>query len=224
MLFFEIGNKDNLFEYGEETEFEIRKAKGEFKGKLFYNFNKWKADVEKDKEYQKLKAVNSLLWSEKLSYEFREKVFEVAEKLEMDPNHLLLVMNLESAGTWDPGVQNPNTNATGLIQIMPFNVGWLGTTIEELKNMSQVEQMDYVYKYLKRHKGKMTDLTKAYLAVFSPAYMNKDPNFVLYETPSNAYELNKGLDVNKNGKIEKSEIIQKFRIRNPEQMKQIGLY
>jgi hypothetical protein len=49
----------------------------------------------------------------------------------------------------------------------------LNTTITKLKNMTALEQLDYVEKYFMPHKGKLKTLEDVYLAVFSPAFIGK---------------------------------------------------
>ncbi len=62
--------------------------------------------------------------------EFKEKVLEISDKLQMDPDDLMAVMAFESG--FDPALVHKKTKATGLIQLMPTNAEWLGTSIEEL--------------------------------------------------------------------------------------------
>src|SRR5690606_16638019 len=92
-----------------------------------------------------------LIYEEKIprSYrsEFVSELKRYCEMLGANPNWLMQVINFESAGTFSPSIQNPVTNATGLIQFMPSTAEWLGTTIWHLKNMTAVNQLKYVYTY-----------------------------------------------------------------------------
>ena len=57
--------------------------------------------------------------------------------------------------TFSPSIRNKGTKATGLIQFMPKTAIGLGTTIDELAGMTQVQQMDYVYTYFKSYTGRL---------------------------------------------------------------------
>ena len=50
---------------------------------------------------------------------FINKVILISQKLDIDPNWLMAVMNLETGGTFSPSIQNKSTGATGLIQFIP---------------------------------------------------------------------------------------------------------
>ena len=133
--------------------------------------------------------------------DFGQKVFSVAAALKMPPSVLMAIMYHESK--LSTTVQNPYTNATGLIQFMPATAKDLGITIDQLKNMTNVQQMDFVYKYLKRFTGKLNDITEAYLAVFYPEAMGKPDS---YTFPNYVYKVNKVLDENKDGILTKGDI------------------
>jgi hypothetical protein len=116
--------------------------------------------------------------------DFMDKVKEVANKLGVRPNALLAIMKKESG--LDPSVRNKiavkmgKPAAVGLIQFMPATARQLGTTTEELANMSAVDQMDYVYKYYKiNHAKPGMDAGDLYMLTFLPAYAGKDPKIVL---------------------------------------------
>ena len=51
----------------------------------------------------------------------------------------------------------------------------------------------------------MTDLPSAYMAVLWPKAVPQALSFVLFEAPSKAYKLNKGLDADDDGKVTKAE-------------------
>ncbi|MXC48523.1 hypothetical protein FQZ39_24915, partial [Escherichia coli] len=84
-----------------------------------------------------------IAWGAKVSREFKLKVIEVCERLEINPDYLMACMAFETGETFSPSVRNPNGSATGLIQFMSNTARALGTTINELASMTSVEQMDY---------------------------------------------------------------------------------
>ena len=126
----------------------------------------------------------------------------------MAESKLMGVMNSES-GINHKAV-NKKGNATGLIQFMPNTAKGLGTTIDKLKAMSAVDQLDYVEKYLKRQKqaagfaeNYQLSAGELYALVFLPARAKRS---ILTTQGEKYYSWNKGLDRNKDGKITKTEL------------------
>ena len=139
---------------------------------------------------------------------FIAKVIAVCNRLQIDPNWLMIVMRFESAGTFSASVKNPNAEAYGLIQFTNVGISGLGVTLAQLRAMDAVTQLDYVEKYLKPYVGKMTDLYGVYLAVFAPAYIGRPDAQKVYVSPSIQYTSNKPLDTNNDGIITVGEIKQ----------------
>lgn len=146
--------------------------------------------------------------------EFIQGVKNISKELEIDPNALMAVMYKESS--LNPAAQNPyifsdGGKATGLIQFIPSTAIQLGTTVDELKNMSNVEQLYYILKYYEPYKELLKADTlldqyyKLYLITFYPnagkvkgGTLTKNDNWTF---PSSVYVANKGLDTDKNGKL-----------------------
>ena len=146
---------------------------------------------------------------EHVTDEFKAKVYEVANKLGVWPEDLMAVMAFES---WlDPSTVN-SIGATGLIQFMPSTAASLGTSTYALSQMSAVEQMDYVYKYLSQF-GSLYTLEDIYMAILWPAAVGQSNDYVLWWGGSVEYNQNNGLDVNGDGKITKEEAAQKVKER-----------
>lgn len=150
---------------------------------------------------------------EKLTESFYEKINEIAKEINCDPADLLGVMHCESG--LQASAQNPSsTKATGLIQITEKTANALGTTVEDLKKMSAEDQLQYVKKYLvnaksiaKIGKDEKVDGATLYSLVFLPAYAKKD---VLTTKGESYYNANyRSLDVNKDGKIDKADLMAK---------------
>lgn len=155
---------------------------------------------------------DSIAYGQKVSPEFKTKVLEIAKELQMDPNDLMAVMAFESGGTFSPSVKNAaGSGATGLIQFMPSTAKSLGTTTEELSKMSATEQLDYVKKYLEPYKGKVHSIEDLYMTVLWPKGVGKSNDYVLFESGTTVYTQNKGLDLNKDGKITKEEAAAQVR-------------
>ena len=141
--------------------------------------------------------------------EFLTKVRKVSSKLNIDPNWLMGVMFIETAGTFSPAIQNNTTKATGLIQFMPSTASELGYSIDQLKQMTNVQQLDVVYAYLKRYRYKMRSFTDTYLAVFFPVAIGKDDDYVLQTSTLSAEKIasyNPLFDLDKNGQLTIGEI------------------
>ncbi len=148
--------------------------------------------------------------------EFKKKEIQISELLEINPDWLMLVFHIETAavkfGVINHRIQN-SIGATGLIQFLKSTAIALGTTTEALKKMSNVEQLDYVYKYLEPYAGKMKNFQDVYLAVFFPAAIGKPDSWVLQTKNLSAEKIasqNQLYDLNKDKKITVGEVKQKI--------------
>jgi len=137
--------------------------------------------------------------------DFNSKLQKISHELGVDANDLLAIMKLESGV--DPSRVNPLSNATGLIQFMPKTAHNLGTSVEELRGMTAVEQLDYVFKYFKMIGVKPgMDVGDLYLAVFYPAAIGKKDNHVISTAGKQIYNQNKVLDKNKDGTLTVADV------------------
>jgi murein DD-endopeptidase MepM/ murein hydrolase activator NlpD len=102
---------------------------------------------------------------------FAQKIKQVAANINADPIDLATLISFETAGTFSPSIRGPvvkdRGRAVGLIQFMPSTAAELGTTSEALAQMSQIEQMDYVQKYLIKRGFKGGGLKQLYSTVFA---------------------------------------------------------
>jgi len=155
--------------------------------------------------------------------DFNKKLDKIADALGVSSKNLLAIMKMESRV--DPAAVNKQSGATGLIQFMPDTARSLGTTVEALREMSAVEQLDYVYKYFKMVGVRPgMDLGDLYMAVFMPKFVGYPDDFVLGQQGGGkvpgtnlssdlVYKQNKGLDKNKDGSITVADVkssIQRF--------------
>lgn len=136
-----------------------------------------------------------LVWGGKVSCEFRKKVVKIANRLGKDPNLLMAGIALETGRTFSP-TAGKGTNFVGLIQFGLDAAQSVGTTLEELLKMKDIEQLDYVEKYLNKHKDRINTLTDFYLSILMPVDVGKgnQPNHVVFD---NKYPLK----YNKNGRL-----------------------
>ena len=146
--------------------------------------------------------------------QFINKVLSISEKLGIMPEWLMAVMYKESG--LNHRAYNPKGGATGLIQFMPATAHGLGTTTVNLSNMTNVEQLDYVYQYFKPYAKKIKNYPDLYVITFFPVAFGKPDNFV-FETKKLRADIiakyNPGIDLNKDLKITKSEFIE-YSYRN----------
>lgn len=150
-------------------------------------------------------------------WEFCAGVEEICNDLGIEMVWLMFVMYFESK--LNPKSVNPISGATGLMQFMPKTARSLGTTTEDLKNMSNLEQLKFVHAYLRRHKGKMKSWIDVYLAVFYPVAMGKGDSYTI--TRRIVAEQNPIFDLNGDKKIEVREIKEALRKRIPSKYKSL---
>ncbi len=140
--------------------------------------------------------------------QFIAKVRSIASKLFIDPNWLMAVMYKESG--LNHRAVNSHGGATGLIQFMPATATGLGTTTQSLLAMSNVDQLDYVYKYFQPYKLKILSYPDLYLITFFPAALSKPIDYIFQTTKLPAAvvaRFNPTIDINKDGTITMSEFI-----------------
>jgi hypothetical protein len=147
---------------------------------------------------------------------FAQKVTDVATALQCDPNWLMQVMKAESGLRSD--IQNTtyplhNGYATGLIQFTPDTAASLGTTTDDLKQMSRVDQMDYVQKYFSPYIGQLNSYFAIYLVTFFPAAISHvDDDTYIFQTnniaASSIAKSNPTIDINGDGQITMAEFKQ----------------
>lgn len=144
--------------------------------------------------------------------DFNKKVEKIASSLGVDSKDLIAIFKQESGV--NPAAVNPMSGATGLIQFMPDTAKRLGTSTQELKQMSAVDQLDYVYRYFKmvgvQPGMKLGDL---YMAVFMPKYVGAPDDTALGINGATGfsgkvYAQNKGLDKNRDGVITVADVKQ----------------
>ena len=143
-------------------------------------------------------------WSSKKSPEFVNKTVAIANELGANPNHLMAIMQFESG--LKASEVNRFSGATGLIQFMPSTARRLGTSTSALLAMTEIQQLDYVRKYLIPYKGKLNTLGDFYCSVLWPACVGSNDNSVLFRIGTIQYRQNNGFDRNRDGTITKAEI------------------
>ncbi|MBC9933319.1 transglycosylase SLT domain-containing protein [Chitinophaga qingshengii] len=135
--------------------------------------------------------------------QFFKRLAEIAGRLGIPSEWLQHVMYSES------GLSHIAVNsigAVGLIQFTRSTAKSLGTSADALLKMSNVQQLDYVEKYFKVQisvYGVPKSVVDCYILVFYPAMVRKGKDFAL---PDSMYASNKGMDMNKDGKITRDDV------------------
>ena len=164
-----------------------------------------------------------LLYEDKVKtnkVDFIKKVYDISSALGIEPEWLMQVFMYESG--LDHTAVNKTTNATGLIQFMPATATALNTTVEKLKAMTNVAQLDYVYLYLKNYAGKINSYIDLYFSVFFPAAMNKADDWVFQTSNLSASKIatqNPVFDLNKDGKLTVAEVREAMLKKVPSEWK-----
>lgn len=143
---------------------------------------------------------------------FAAKVIEISNKLGIDPNWLMMIMYFESGLSHI--IVNPMGGATGLIQFMPATARGLGTTTQALAAMTNVQQLDYVYKYFRLKAGQFKSGEDMYLYTFFISAVGKPDSWVIQSPTLSAQTVaryNMSLDLNKDGQITIGEWRQALR-------------
>lgn len=158
-----------------------------------------------------------------------EQSFELIEFLNtergmnINASDWFMFMALETGGTFDPSIANPNSQASSLIQFMRNTVTDINRVYGTNYSQSSIRDMpveellapdgpvaQYFMMWQDRKGADFDSVAKLYLAVAAPAHLDKPDNYVLYTGSTAA--ANPAWDVNDNGAIEKFEIGQAAEI------------
>lgn len=154
-----------------------------------------------------------IAWGAKVSQTFRDRVWWIADTLELNPDDLMACMAWESAESFRSDIRNAaGSGATGLIQFMPSTAVGLGTSTAKLAAMTPEDQLNYVYKYFRPYAGRLNNLGDIYMAILWPAGVGKSDDYVLWNkaTKPTTFRQNAGLDLNKDGNITRGECLKKI--------------
>lgn len=172
--------------------------------------------------YNKIRAYEPA-YSAKVSPEFLAKVKAWVGKKGYWPraaSDLMACIKFESAGTFSPTIQNKaGAQFFGLIQFGNAAAKDLGLTLDQIRAMSQLDQLDLVFKYFEmwERRGKVyRRLEDFYLTIFYPAAVGKGPDEVIFRRDSTdtmnakGYVQNKGFDAANTGVITVGQICERM--------------
>lgn len=157
----------------------------------------------------------NLPWGKRVSTLFLDKVLWIEKDLGLTADNLMNCMAFETGRTFSPKVKNPGSSATGLIQFMEATARRLGTTTAALSQMTAEFQLNFVWKYFNDYADRMNledwNLGDTYMAILWPAGIGKPGDHPIFvQGRGNAYAVNRGLDVNRDGTVTRDECISKI--------------
>lgn len=145
-----------------------------------------KEQPDKPISVEKVDAAESLMYYDHIDQnpkEFWAKVLDISDKIWIDPNWLMWVMYKESS------LDHTAENHIWSVWLIQFTrdkkwenfkiIDWKKYYFSDIKNMSNVDQLDLVYKYYKSYKHKINSYEDLYLATFYPVAMGKPDGFIL---------------------------------------------
>ena len=197
-----------LFNFGSSTQ--LSSAGFDFTKLFNFDASSFKFDFSNlsiSSSAQQTVAAGNCKPNVKLDKAFLNRVKQIAQRINCDYKDLLAVMNSESG--LKSNAQNKNGGASGLIQFMPKTAKALGTTTNALRDMTPLQQLDYVEKFYEKNirtfglTGRRLTAGDLYTLTFMPARVRGE---VLCKAGSKEYRANKGLDSNGDGMITKTEL------------------
>lgn len=146
-----------------------------------------------------------MIYSSILSDEQKAELRNVQKTFDWNDDqldYLIACMAFESG--LDPKARNKISGAVGLIQFMPTICKAYGTTAEEMRRKSFVEQLPYVIEHFKPYYKRTKTLSDMYMAILMPKFIGKPEDSPVFVN-GKQYEQNKGLDLNKDHVVTKQE-------------------
>ena len=184
-------------------------------------------DILKDKTFKLSGRSKDLIGDNK---QFLSGIQKIADKHNIKASELLGLIASESGFKGD--ALNKSTGAGGLIQFKPEIAKEFGTTVDDIRGMSLVDQLPLIDRYLSKNLPDNATTSQLYGSVFMPSYADKGPDFQLLgsgdqfddgeKINSNIrakYERNSGLDLDGDGFISVGEL--GSRIKN--KMSEFGI-
>ncbi len=129
-------------------------------------------------------------------YLLYDDLIRTANEIGIEPKWLLRIICRESSA--NTKAVNPFSGATGLIQWLPRTALSLGTTTNNLYEMSFSEQLVYVKKYFNmiNKTDQVNSFEDAYLIVFYPRAIGKPDHYVIGHKNSRIVKQNPGMSNN----------------------------
>jgi hypothetical protein len=134
----------------------------------------------------------------------------------------------ESGRSFRADVKNmAGSGATGLIQFMPGVATSLGTSVQDLEEMTPEQQLSWVERYFRPFTGKLHGISDLYMAILWPKAVGKPDTYVLFDSSDMEhparYRQNAGLDINHDGHVTKAEASAKVQGMRAEGMRPLNV-
>ena len=184
-------------------------------------------DILKDKTFKLSGRSKDLIGGNK---QFLSGIQKIADKHNIKAAELLGLIASESGFKGD--ALNETSGAGGLIQFKPEIAKEFGTTVDDIRGMSLVDQLPLIDRYLSKNLPDNATTSQLYGSVFMPSYADRGPDFQLLgsgdqfddgekinSTIRARYERNSGLDLDDDGFISVGEL--GSRIKN--KMSEFGI-
>lgn len=155
-----------------------------------------------------MQQTQPLAWGARVTPAFRARLFTLCDDFDWPEERaswLMAVMAFETGRTFSPTIRNPGSSAIGLIQFLGATAKYLGTSVTALARLSAEGQLYYVQRYLHPFASRIHDLDDLYMAVLWPAAVGKPSDSLLWRGGTPVFAANRGLDLDRNGRITKRE-------------------
>ena len=157
----------------------------------------------------------AILYQDKVSSGFKNKLLEISYNLGHDPNKLMAVFAQETGETFSPSIKSGD-GQVGLIQFTGTAIKQINSkfssdyTKATLVKMSAEDQLVVVQRYFQSINKTMVTIDDYALATFSPKNVGKTSSTVIYSKGSDRYTKNRGLDTDRDGNITVGEVGAKY--------------
>lgn len=174
---------------------------------------------------------------------FIAKTIRICQELGIkNSSWLMTVMASETKYTFAPDKRNEaGSSGTGLVQFMKETIDGrvdkktgkfypglgvkLGINHSQLAGMTAERQLDVVKAYFQQFGNRAAqakDVDDLYFLVLRPASFGRPDDAVVFQSGTQAYTDNKGLDLNKDGRVNVAETAQKIRAAYQEGLAKYG--
>lgn len=129
---------------------------------------------------------------------FASKVESISSKLGINPNWLMFLIDFESATSFSASKKN-SYGCIGLIQFCPDvsggsykTIGGVRYSMDQIKSMTNVEQLDLVYEYLneqQRIDRKFYSYYDLYLAILWPKAIGQSDDYVITTSTNPVFDI-----------------------------------
>lgn len=140
---------------------------------------------------------------ESKSEEFVKVLTKVSRELDCDAGLLLMIMYFESR--LNPKARNLKRGGAGLLLIPDPDCRKIGTSANKMVQMDAVEQLVYIQKYLRPHRGRFKTLADTWYACYFPDALGRGERF-WFRLPLKYREANRVFPTRSLNRVSKFEV------------------